>query len=105
VSETTTESPAWAAKFRGFLELLETTRTWHRILRNQEDALTLLVALPGYYYEVDFRDDGDIDVQEFALREVRDVEAKLEDLVKAVAIDLEDEDPVKQARRALGLSL
>lgn len=97
--------PTWAEKFRGFLELLEKTKTWHQILRNQEDAITLLVALPGFYYEVDFLFDGTIEVQEFEMREITDVDGALGRLASTVARDLEDEadQAAEAAMEALGL--
>ena len=48
-----------------FLEKLDHQRISYTLAHNREDALTVLVAVPGERWEIDFRSDGSIDLEKF----------------------------------------
>ncbi len=48
-----------------FLEKLDHQRISYTLAHNREDALTVLVAVPGERWEIDFKSDGSVDLEKF----------------------------------------
>jgi hypothetical protein len=48
-----------------FLEKLDHQHISYTLAHNREDALTVLVAVPGERWEIDFRSNGSIDLEKF----------------------------------------
>lgn len=48
-----------------FLQRLEAKKVFHRIERHRADAIMVIVDAPGRKWEVEFLEDGTVDVEEF----------------------------------------
>jgi hypothetical protein len=48
-----------------FLEKLDQQRISYTLAHNREDALSVLVAVPGERWEIDFKSDGSVDLEKF----------------------------------------
>lgn len=48
-----------------FLERLEENRISYRLEHNRPESVTVVVAVPGEIWEVEFLRDGDVEVQKF----------------------------------------
>jgi hypothetical protein len=48
-----------------FLTLLEKSRIYYEVAHQREDEITVLVRIPGQYWEVDFRENGTVAVERF----------------------------------------
>jgi hypothetical protein len=48
-----------------FLKRLKTARIYHEVASYREGAVSVVVRVPGQYWEVDFLEDGEIEVERF----------------------------------------
>jgi hypothetical protein len=63
-------------KLVAFLEKLEHQRISYTLAHNREDALMVLVAVPGERWEIEFRSDGSIEIEKFiSTGEIHDAES------------------------------
>ncbi len=63
-----------------FLTRLEAAKISFQVARNRYDAVSVVVAVPGQRWEVDFLDDGDIEVERFVSSGQIDDESALDEL-------------------------
>lgn len=73
----------------GFLERLKQAKISHEVASYREGALSVVVRGPGAYWEVDFLDDGTIDVERFVSSGHISDESALEELFASFS----DEEP------------
>jgi len=59
-------SSASLAELLDFLGRLETHHLSYRLEHNRPESITVLVAVPGERWEVEFMDDGQMEVERFA---------------------------------------
>jgi len=52
-------------QLRPFIRELEEAEIYFELAINREDAISVMIAVPGERWEVDFLDDGSIDVERF----------------------------------------
>ena len=62
----------------------------HQLKDSREDAITVVVRVPGEFWEIDFLDDGTIDVERFVSNGHIDDESILESLIAKFS----DREPV-----------
>lgn len=62
-----------------FLVRLEEAKISFQVARNRYDAVSVMVAVPGQRWEVDFLADGDVEVERFVSSGQIDDESALED--------------------------
>lgn len=52
-------------KMLEFIQRLDEQKVWYRIESIREETLMVLVAVPGEYWEVEFFEDGSVEVERF----------------------------------------
>ena len=63
------------------LRRLQAAKIFYRLSHNREDALTVEVAVPGERWEIDFLEDGTVDVERFiSSGRIEDGESAIKDL-------------------------
>ena len=67
-------------KLLGFIRRLEEAKIYHQVASNRDDAISVVVTVPGQRWEIDFLADGDIDVERFVSTGQIDDESALEEL-------------------------
>jgi hypothetical protein len=81
-----------ANQFERLLALLERLKQagiYHEVASYREGALSIVVRVPGQYWEIDFLDDGTIDVERFVSNGHIDDESALDELFAKFS----DEEP------------
>jgi len=79
-----------------FLAKLEQQRINYTLAHNREDALTVLVAVPGERWEIEFLSDGSIEIEKFlSTGEIHDAES-LGELFARYADQEEQTDPSEE---------
>ena len=68
------------AKLLAFLNRLEEAKIFFALKRNRYDAVSVEIRVPGEYWEVDFLNDGSVDVERFKSDGEVDEESVLEEL-------------------------
>ena len=68
------------AKMLAFLRKLERARIAYELRHSRDDAIMVRINVPGERWEVEFLEDGDIDVERFRSDGQIDDETALEDL-------------------------
>ena len=68
------------SKFLSFLRQLEEAKIAYRLRHSREDALMAVINVPGERWEVEFLEDGEIEVECFTSNGHIDDESKLNDL-------------------------
>ena len=63
-----------------FLRRLEGARIHHEVASYREDALSVVVRVPGEYWEIDFLADGGVDVERFVSDGTLEDESALSEL-------------------------
>lgn len=63
-----------------FLQRLSEAKIHYRLSHNRDDAVSVEVTIPGERWEVDFLDDGCVDVERFVSNGVIQDESALEEL-------------------------
>jgi len=59
-----------------FLEKLDRQRIIYTLAHHREDALTVLVAVPGERWEIEFLSDGSVEIEKFiSTGEIHDAES------------------------------
>ncbi len=72
--------PGLFSKLLAFLRQLETAKISYRLRHSQDDALMVMINVPGQRWEVEFLEDGDIEVEIFASNGAIEDESALEEL-------------------------
>jgi|1186.fasta_scaffold1293986_2 hypothetical protein len=62
-------------------ERLEAKGVWHEIRTHRYDAVTILAHVPGQYWEIDFLEDGSVDVEVFRSTQTLEDESAIERLI------------------------
>jgi hypothetical protein len=81
-------------KLLNFIRRLEQAKIYHQIASHREDAISVLVTVPGQRWEVDFLADGDVDVERFVSTGDIDDESALEELFERFAERPESATPI-----------
>jgi hypothetical protein len=68
------------SRILAFIRRLEDAGLSYQTAAYREGALSVVVRVPGQYWEVDFLDDGEIDIERFASNGHIDDESVLEEL-------------------------
>lgn len=68
------------AKVLAFLQRLEDAKIAYTLKHSRPTAITVNIDIPGQRWEVDFLDDGDIDVERFVSTGKIEDESRLEEL-------------------------
>jgi hypothetical protein len=63
-----------------FLERLEAAKIYYELASYRHEAVSVVIRVPGEYWEVDFLADGEIDVERFVSSGAIDGAAALDDL-------------------------
>jgi hypothetical protein len=69
------------SKVQAFLERMREEKFEYELKDNREDAISVVVRVPGEFWEVDFLDDGSVDVERFVSNGHIDDESILESLI------------------------
>jgi hypothetical protein len=85
-------------RFLAFLERLDRAKIAYRIEHSREHAIMVLVFAPGEYWEVEFLDSGEIDVERYRSDGKILNEDSLEELF---ALWSEDQSPDENSARAI----
>ncbi len=72
-----------------FLERLKQAKLSHEVASYRDGALSVVVRVPGEYWEIDFLDDGTVDAERFVSNGHLDDESALDKLVAKFS----DEEP------------
>jgi hypothetical protein len=75
----TTDHDAYS-RLLAFVERLDASRVWYRLAHIRPDAIMVLVATPGVYWEVEFMTDGTVEVERFRSAGALEGEAALDEL-------------------------
>ena len=67
-------------KLLQLLQRLEDAKIWFRLSRNRHDAVSVEVVAPGERWEIDFMEDGSVDVERFRSNGHIDDESVLDEL-------------------------
>jgi hypothetical protein len=71
------------------LERLKGAKISHRLADYREGAVSVVVRVPGQYWEIDFLDDGEVEVERFVSNGEIDDESALDELFAKFS----DEEP------------
>jgi hypothetical protein len=80
-------------KLLAFLRKLEEARIAYRLRHSRDDAIMVQINVPGERWEVEFLEDGDIEVERFISDGHIEDESALEDLFARFS---DQEEPVSQ---------
>jgi hypothetical protein len=67
-------------KVLALVERLKQAGIWHETACYREGALSVIIRVPGAYWEVDFLADGDVDVERFVSKGDIEDESALDEL-------------------------
>jgi hypothetical protein len=67
-------------KLLAFLKQLKSSGIYHEVASYREESISVVVRVPGEYWEVDFLADGEIDVERFVSSGAVDDESALNEL-------------------------
>jgi len=81
-------------KLLGFIRRLEEAKIYHQVAAHRDDAISVLVTVPGQRWEVDFLADGDVDVERFVSTGEIDDESALDELFEKVSEPPEPATPL-----------
>ena len=76
-------------KLVSFLQRLKDAKISHQVADHRENAVSVIVYAPGEYWEVDFLDDGGVDVERFRSNGHIDDESALAELFQLCSDDEE----------------
>jgi hypothetical protein len=80
-------------KLLGFIRRLEEAKIFHQLPSHRDDAISVIVTVPGQRWEIDFLADGDIDVERFLSTGQIDDESALDELFEEFAEPPESATP------------
>jgi len=72
-------------------ERLEAKKIWHEIRAHRYDGVTILAHVPGQYWEIDFLEDGSVDVEVFRSSQTLEDESAIERLIDESNASIEEE--------------
>jgi hypothetical protein len=75
------------SKLLAFLERLDQARVPYQMRHSREDALMVIAFAPGQYWEIEFLEDGDIDIERYRSDGRIDDDSILEELFALWADD------------------
>lgn len=84
------------AKLLAFLRRLGAARIPYDMRHSRDDAVMIVARAPGQYWEIEFLEDGDVDIECFRSDGAIDDESVLEDLFALCS----DDDPFGEATEA-----
>jgi hypothetical protein len=81
-------------KLMNFLERLDKARIPYRMRHSRDDALMVVAFAPGEYWEIDFLEDGDIEIERYRSNGHIEDESIIEQLF---ALWSDDETPTEES--------
>ena len=81
-------------KLLNFIRRLEEAKIYYQLASHRDDAISVIVTVPGQRWEVDFLADGDVDVERFVSTGDIDDESALKELFEKFAERPESDTPI-----------
>jgi hypothetical protein len=76
-------------KLTNFLVQLEQSKIHYTLAHHRDEAIMVMVATPGQRWEIEFFNDGSVEIERFTSRDGIEEEAVLSELFAAYAQDIE----------------